>query len=305
MTDRVEPEAGGPADLIALQLFAGLSGLLLRLGPGPVQLDDLGPVHAANAGKAGHRLPLAPARRGLRPLARAAVIREIATGPDGAAVHPPGGEDAELPRDGRDRRRVEARQTCCDVAVRDEREALGHRAERLEVTIGEALPEVGGAAGERDGRFEAHVGVCDGDAHEEQVPELGTVFVAFEELRRTLQPSPGRGVGELVGVVLPEPERDHRGAASVPGRDIRGVRALPRGQRLGWLGQPPRGVGQHLESLGVEAVRRIGLPEQRQSVGPRVPVERLPRLLARVSHVQSAHQRLRRISWRIITHPAA
>src|SRR5205814_5601414 len=123
VADRVVPGSRELADVVALQLLAGPAGLLFGLGELAALGHDLRAVDPADAPEAGHRLPLAPARRGVGPLTRAAVVGELAAGADGPAVDPAGGPRGELAGDGRDRRLIHARETYRGIAERALREA--------------------------------------------------------------------------------------------------------------------------------------------------------------------------------------
>ena len=140
-------------------------------------------------------------------------------------------------------------------------EAFSHRAERHQVTVAKAFSKISRATCERDAPIEAELRVAHRRLHEQQVTELFAVFVSLEELRRALDPGSPCCVRALVGVVLPEPEGNTRGAPRIAGIGEGAVCALARRHRLVGLCHPPGRVGQHFEGVAVEAACGVGLPQ--------------------------------------------
>ena len=143
---RVEPELGGLAERLGgarvvadaepdladlvegarrdgepevLQLLGRRARGLLCLRPRATELHHLGLVDAALTGEARDRLSLAPALRGLGPLAGAAVVGEVAARLDHVAVDDRGRVRADLAVHRRERGLVELTQAVVDVALGD------------------------------------------------------------------------------------------------------------------------------------------------------------------------------------------
>src|SRR5205085_2256123 len=91
LADLSEAE-GGIEHVHAVELRAGLARLLLGLGPLAPELEHLGPVDTAQAGKGAGGVRARPEGADLRPLAGAPEIAELFTGADEAAVDLAGDE---------------------------------------------------------------------------------------------------------------------------------------------------------------------------------------------------------------------
>ena len=106
----IERGAGRLA-LGALGTLTGAAGFGQRVRPRSLQLQDLGTMHEAGAGKRDHvRLLLAHARERGRPFASAAQGIDLPAGVDHAAVHQPGHDRRQLVRDDSEHRLVQALQ---------------------------------------------------------------------------------------------------------------------------------------------------------------------------------------------------
>ena len=92
VADRVEPVGLWWRGVVGTQLGRRPLELLLGLLPGPSDRGHLGAVDPANAGEAGERLSVAVLLGRLDPLARPAIVGQVATRADHPAGGDPGGE---------------------------------------------------------------------------------------------------------------------------------------------------------------------------------------------------------------------
>ena len=129
----------------ALGTLTGASGRGHRVGPGSLQLQDLGTMHQAD-GVERHHLGLLvaqPRERG-GPFAGATQGIDLLAGVDHAAVHQPRHDRRQLAGDDREHRLVQPLQPVQDVALRDERAALDVAGRRDQ--IGVSIPFTGGGS---------------------------------------------------------------------------------------------------------------------------------------------------------------
>ena len=82
-----------------LELVAGESQVPFRLVPSAQEPHDLGPPDAADTGEPDDGLTIAPPCRGIRPLARSPVVRQVPADVDDVAENRGGGVPAELASD--------------------------------------------------------------------------------------------------------------------------------------------------------------------------------------------------------------
>ena len=133
------------------QLRARPADLLLSLAEGAPKPEQLRPVDAADARKAGDRLPLAPAIRGLGPFARPGDIGQIAADGDGPTVDQAGGPGRQLAAHGGRADLVDQAKPRGHLAPLDQRLSLDVDGQRPEVAAFELDRQLDGPPEEQQG----------------------------------------------------------------------------------------------------------------------------------------------------------
>jgi hypothetical protein len=181
---------GGCLEVEFPQLVAGAPGFLLGLRPGAAKAHHLGPVHPADARKAGDRLPLAPPLGRLAPLARPAVVAELLAGGDHVAEDDPCGHRPELTGHRCRGALVEQGQALVHLPLCHQRPPPVMEADRLEVTVGEPLSDLHRVLRLLERKVEvAHALEGDHPVETGQVAVLHGILLAVQQPLRLADPS--------------------------------------------------------------------------------------------------------------------
>ena len=203
------------------------------------------PGDEADVEAAAERLDLAAPLRG------AAEVAHLLAGADQVAAGPArGAQVLVLAAERRGGGLVEAAHARGDLAVRDQRRALGRDREHLEVDRPEPPAQLARLAGEpprqrRVAAAERRVRLEDGEP-----AVLGDRVELLQQPCGALRPAAGDGVlAAELEVVVAEPQREPRRAAQVAGLAVAAVGALAQVEAGLDVVDPPRGPAEPLERL--------------------------------------------------------
>jgi hypothetical protein len=308
LTELVERRAGVHRAEVE-QLIAGAAQLGLRLAPGAEQPHDLGAVHSADAGEPVDRLSLAPALGRLRPLVRAPIIGEVATGADDVAEHRAGRVGAELVPDGGRAHVLEQRPALVDAPQSHKDHPAVHRAPRTQARVVEPAGDLEATLDVLEGVIELAPGPRQLPVREREVPVRDRLGLALEQALRTVEPPLGDRAGELHRILPAKREGGERRFLRVAPVDVRRVRALSCLDRFVLAADPPRGLCEQLEVFRLELACGVGAAQRLVRLGPRATsdgvapgrqrhLERLGRAHALIlPHAPGHFGRLRLASW--------
>jgi hypothetical protein len=218
LADLVEAPARGRLHRERHQLIEPRARLAFGVGKRASQSHDLGAVHAADAGKSRHRLALTPARRGLGPLAGAAIVCDRPADADRDAVNASCGERRQLAGNRGDGGLVREREALFDLRLHHEAPTLKDESERLEVTVAEPSADVECTPRALHGLVERSATEQHHAARELEleVPVLDAFGLVLEEPARTADPSVPQGRIASFQVLVGQPQGDARGSSRVP-----------------------------------------------------------------------------------------
>jgi hypothetical protein len=259
------------------------SGLLHRLRPGAVQVQDLGPVDQALAAEGDHvRLLAAPGRQRGGPLLGAAPFGDLLAGIDHRAVHGAGDRGRQLAGHDRHHRLVQQPQALVHLALPHHGAAVEDQRERDQVGLGDASAD-GGRPGRRPPRSRIVTGhhLLKGDRGE-QVAALGALRLVLQQPVGPSQPTTGLRELPLVDQVEPEPEGGPPGPPTVAALGMELLGALQRPQALLDPAEEIRRRRQQLQVLSGQGGRPVGQRQRGVGVRPGQPPGRLaaPRQLS-------------------------
>ena len=222
----VEGRANGALGRLC-ETFARPLGFVYRVGPGAVQLQDLGAAHQALATKA-HEIGLrrTPSIECRRPLVRAAQVENLVTGFEHAAIDIAGRDRGDLAGSDGDHRFVQQRHALANSFQPDQRPAAAVQGHRDQIHIAEPASNVGGLAKQGVRRFGiAFSDAPDSGRHEEIAVHDALVGPFREHSLSPRDPSSAAREVALVQQSKREPERASRSALPVAAAEERLVRA--------------------------------------------------------------------------------
>ena len=265
-----------------LQLLRGLLEFAVGIRPGAAQPHDLGAVDSAHAREPRDRLSLAPARRRLRPLCRAAVIGQVAAGIDRVAVDDRRRKGVEFPGHRRGADLIDQRQAGVDVALVNSHDPLAESRLSEEVPVLESSGDVESPLDVLERLVEVALAVRDQSALELQIPVHRRFRLAFEQPGRALVPTGRHRELELVPVLDCEVKGSHRRPLVVPLFGVPCVGALGSLDGVCQAAGPHRRLGEDLQVLGAEPSACVRGLQELESLLPRTALGRIAARFARI-----------------------
>ena len=290
--------ANGPSG----QPAARTAGLVDGLGPGPVQLHDLGSADETRAAKRDHvRVRGAPAGERGRPLLRAAPVEQLVTGADHAAVDDAGDHGRDFAaRDG-EHHLVEQREPLGLPPHLEERAAHAVARQRRHVRVLQPRADLGGAVEGGVGGFGVALdGLLESQRAEQVSPFRAVLRGVVEEAADAREPAAGLCL--LIGAI-DEDEHEPEGAAGRQDRIAPVQMALIRARaRVDALPVSACQVGRRREAVEIlRGERRLGVRRGQAvvGVGPGFTIECRAGVGQCAGHVRMIAQRLpaRQPSW--------
>jgi hypothetical protein len=283
----VEGGAGGIAVGTLRESLSCPSSLLGRLRPGPVQVQDLGPVNQALAGEGDQvRLLVAPGRQRGSPFVGAAPLQDLLAGIDHRAVHRPGDGGRQLAGHDRHHRLVQQHQALTHPGRSHRGAALDAQRERDQVTIGNAPADRDGTGRclARAHRITGHR-LPQGDRQQE-IAVLGALLLVLQEAVGAGEPATGLRQLPLVDQVKGQPESAPRGPPPIAALGVELLGALQRPQAVLDLAEEIGGGRQQLQILPCQGGRSVGQRQRGIGLGPRPPPSSLapPHQLSTTAH---------------------
>ena len=269
----VERPAGGPAVGGVGEPLARPPGLLDRLRPCPVQVQDLGAMDQAPAGEGDHvRLLAAPGRQRLGPLVGAPPLQDLLAALQHRAVDRADHHRGELAGDHRHHGLVERGHGLAHPAQPHQGAALDLQRQRDQVGVASVPADPGRPRRQLPrGRGVAGHDVLDRE-REQQQAALGAVRrLVLQEPVGPGEPAAGLRQLPRVAEVERQPERAPGGPPGIAGLGMQLLGALQRPQAVLYVA-PEIGRGrQQLQILRRQRRGLVGQRERRIGIGPREP----------------------------------
>ena len=263
-----------------------LLGLGDRLGPGAVQLQDLGAMHQALPA-IGHelRLRLAPAAQGRRPLLGPPHVEHVLAHLDHRAVHDPGNDRRHLTRRHRHHHLVQLSDTARLVPTKHERLSPAETPERRQIRV---------AAADTDRQRVSELGEGTASVPGDQMPErhrndqqaaLHAIAIGLvEQVLSARQPTPSRRHLPSQEQAEAEPERAPSRPPRITVAHALVVGSLARGRPDVVLAGKVRRHRQTLQIIDTQRRSAVGGRQLDDGISPRPTLERAPARDPRLAH---------------------
>jgi hypothetical protein len=248
-------------------------GLLDRLRPGAVQVQDLGAMHQAPTGEGDHvRLAVAPGRQRLGPLAGTPPLQDLLAGVQHRAVDRADHDRGELAGDHRHHGLVERGHGFAHPAQPHQGAAQDVQRERDQVGVA-SVPADPGCPRRHllRGRVVARHDVLDRD-REQQVAALGAVRrLVLQEPVGAGEPAAGLRQLSPAAQMERQPERAAGGPPGIAGLGMQLLGPLQRPQAVRHAAEEVGRGPQQLQILRRQRGRLVGQRERGIRIGPREP----------------------------------
>ncbi len=252
------------------QPVASRHDLLDRLGPGAVELQQLGSIDEASSAERDEiRLRVQPGLQCRRPFLRPMQVEDRLEGLDRGAVDRPDHDRPDFACRDRHERLVEQCDATRDIRLVDQRHASPETAQRREISVPEPRGDAGGTLEALEcGHEVALVERAQTLRHEDE-PGLDAIeLVVLDDPRRTVHPAATAGGLPTLQQGHPDPERVSSGRRKIAGVERRVVGASPQ---VDGCGLPADQHGSRAGALEIRGIKRrfaIGLDEGLVRVSP-------------------------------------